>query len=253
MKKEKLQTRKEKLERINRKLKRKKYTAILLALFTLGVNAFAWFVFSTQVGAEVHGSVASWDIELTNSNNQLVNNVLIEVNMKPGMPDFSQTYQIHNQGEVDATFTYEVDSLSILGRNITLTGINDLDDYLENYYPFSITISSNKSVIPSLDTANFTVTVEWDFEDSTKYHALNNVYDFDPGFTYYQLSNGNYVEFNATSSNYLTNRSSLFLQRDDADTYFGSNCKTYEDTSNAACLQIGITLAVQQKQDSQGT
>ena len=41
-----LQARKEKLDLLSSKLKKKKFWAILLALFTLSVNAFAWFVFS---------------------------------------------------------------------------------------------------------------------------------------------------------------------------------------------------------------
>lgn len=246
MEKEKLQARKEKLDRISRKLKRKKYTAILLALFTLGVNAFAWFVFSTQAGAEIHGDIASWDIELTNSNNQQVNNIVVDVDMRPGMSDFSQTYLVRNRGEVDASFTYEVESFSLLGRTVSLSSISNLDDYLANYYPFSITVSSNKSTIPSLDSANFTVTVEWDFEDSAKYYALNNVYDYDESFIYYTLNNNEYTVFNATSLNYLDYRSQLYLSRDDADTYFGMNCKSYQDNTSEACLRLSIILKVVQ-------
>ena len=246
---EKLRTRKEKLERLNRKLKRKKFTAILFALFTLGLNAFAWFVFSTQVGFEVHGNIVSWDIQLRDEENELVNDVVLNVEMVPGMTDFSKTYRVNNLGDVDAIFTYDISFIRILGRDIDISSINDPYDYLENYYPFSITVSSEDDEISSMDSSDFTVLVHWDYEDSTEYHALNEAYDYDAGFQYYTHDNSGYHPATITSSTYLANRSSLFLERDDADTYFGMMCKDYENTNNEACLQIGITLKVVQEND----
>ena len=241
-----LQTRKEKLELLRKKLRRRKFTSLLFAFFLLGVNAFAWFVFNTQVGVEVHGNVASWDIRLQDENNELVEEAVVEVNMKPGMSTYSETYIVNNLGEVSAAFSYEVESISVLGHTINLANINDPIDYCENYYPFSVTFSSTTNTIPSLGSTNFTVQVDWDFEDSTKYYHLNDVYAYDSEFQYYTLNNNVYSEFSATPSNYLTNLNNLYLDKDDADTYFCMNCKTYETTSGHSCLEIGLLLRVTQ-------
>ena len=128
-----LQTRKERLEYLQKKLRKKKYMALLFAFFLLGVNAFAWFVFTTSVGVQVQANVAAWDIRLRDENNQLVEEAVIEVTlMKPGMTTFSKTYTINNVGEVDAAFSYEVESISILGRNVNLSSVVDKEDYCEN-------------------------------------------------------------------------------------------------------------------------
>ena len=62
----------------------------------------------------------------------------------------------------------------------------------------------------------------------------------------YTLSNNTYSEFSATPSNYLTNLNNLYLDKDDADTYFGMKCHEYESTSGHSCLEIGLLLRVSQ-------
>lgn len=247
---EKLQARKEKLDYLNRKLKRKKFMAILFALFTLGLNAFAWFVYSTKVAVNLQGNIVAWDIQLRNGENELVNNVLLDIDMVPGMLDYTQTYHINNAGDVDALFSVEVNSLRILGRTIDLSSVSNPIDYLENFYPFSISLSTDQEVITSMNSATFTVLVEWDYEDNTEYHALNEAYDYDEGFQYYIHNNSGYHPFNISSSDYLANRSYLYLERDDADTYFGMMCKDYENTSGASCLQLGLSLKVVQDNEN---
>ncbi len=240
-----LQTRKEKLDLLNKRLKKKKFMAILLALFTLGVNAFAWFVFSTHSEYEYEGQVASWDIDIKEGG-QLVNDFIIAVDMKPGMTDFNKTYEVNNNGDVDAKLTYEIESLKIMGRDVDLTGVADPVAYLSSFYPFSVTISSNKSIINPNSSANFSIDVIWDFEDATSYYALDNIYDFDSSFIYYKKSGSTYTPFEVTSSTYAANRSTLYLEKDDADTYFGMKCGTYQDNSGLKCLEIKILLIVEQ-------
>ncbi|MBP5678882.1 MAG: hypothetical protein J6X28_03545 [Bacilli bacterium] len=240
-----LQTRKEKLDALNSRLRRKKFVAILLALFTLGVNAFAWFVFSTHSDYTYDGRVAAWDVEVKEGE-QLVNNVIVAVDMKPGMTDFSKTYTINNLGEVTAKVSYAVKSFTILGRTVNMSSISNVDNYLQNYYPFSIQVSTNKTTIAPGESATFNVVVHWDFEDSTAYYQLNDIYDFNETFSYYTKSGSTYNVFNATSENYAANRNSLYLEKDDADTYFGMECGTYQDTTHLTCLELKLVLTVEQ-------
>ena len=240
-----LQTRKEKLDLLNSRLKKKKFMAILLALFTLGVNAFAWFVFSTHSEFEYDGQVASWDIELKEGG-QLVNDFIITANMKPGMTTVTKNYEINNLGDVDAKLTYSIESLKIMGRDVDLTGISDPVNYLGTFYPFSVSVSSNKSIINPNSTANFSVIISWDFENAASYYALDSIYDFDSSFTYYKKEGSTYTPFEVAASTYGANRSSLYLEKDDADTYFGMKCGTYQDSSGLNCLEVKILLTVEQ-------
>ena len=240
-----LQARKEKLDSLHNRLKRKKFIAILLALFTLSVNAFAWFVFSTHSDYTYEGRVVAWDVEIKEGE-QLINDVTIAVDMKPGMADFSKHYVVNNLGDVEAKLTYTVKSFTILGRTIDVNSISDINDYLENYYPFSISIAADRTVLPINSSANFDIVVEWDFEDSDAFYKLNNIYDFDPGFVYYTKSGSTYNPFEATSVNYEANRSILYLEKDDADTYFGMKCGEYQDDSGLPCLEMNLLLTVEQ-------
>ena len=240
-----LQARKEKLGSLQKKFKRKKYMALLLALFTLGVNAFAWFVFSFHADYTYEGKVSSWDVEVK-EDDHLVNNFIISVNMQPGMTDFEKEYEINNQGEVDASVDYEITSLSILGRSINLQNVGNPVTYLETFYPFSISVQKDKATVAPNDTGHFTITVSWDFEDATAYYRLNEIYDYNSTFKYYKLSGSDYNEYTVTSSNYLSNRNTLYLFKDDADTYFGMACGNYQRDTGLNCLEATIALSVEQ-------
>lgn len=242
-----LQTRKEKLEYLQKKMKVKKYMALILALFTLGVNAFAWFVFSFHADYTYEGKVSSWDVEVK-EDDHLVNNFLISVNMEPGMTDFVKEYEINNNGEVDASVDFEITALSIMGRTINLANVGDPVTYLSTFYPFSILIETDASVVGPGETGHFTLTVSWDYEDTTKYYRLNEIYDYNSTFKYYKLSGTTYNEYTVTSSNYLSNRNTLYLYKDDADTYFGMGCGTYQSSSGLNCLEATIALSVEQAQ-----
>lgn len=189
--------------------------------------------------------MVAWDVEIKEGE-QLVNDVTIAVDMKPGMADFSKQYVVNNLGDVEAKLTYTVNSFTILGRTVDLSSISDMDDYLENFYPFSITISSSRSVLPSNTSANFDIGVEWDFEDSSAFFALNNIYDFDETLSYYTKSGSTYSPFGATAANYNDNISILYLEKDDADTYFGMKCGAYQDSTGLPCLEMNLRLTVEQ-------
>ena len=241
-----LQARKEKLDALNSRLRKKKFMAILLAVFSLGVNAFAWFVFTTRATVKVDGKVASWDVSLRDENDQMVNSVEINVDMEPGMLEVSKRYEVDNHGEVAVDMTYTVDSLTIMGRDVDLTGITDVETYLKTYYPFTIDLSMDKTVIPIDDTGKFFVKVNWDFETANKYFALNSIYDYTDGFLYYTKTGSAYNLFEATAENYAANRDTLFLEKDDADTYFGMKCGEYQNSTNESCLKLNITVLIEQ-------
>lgn len=247
-----LQARKEKLDALNKRLKKKKLIAILLAIFSLGVNAFAWFVFSTKADVKVNGKVASWDVQLRDENDQFVNSVVIDVDMEPGMLEVNKRYEVDNHGEVAVDITYTVDSLKIMGREVDLTGVGDANEYLKTFYPFSIDLSTDREVIQVGETGSFAVKVNWEFETANKYFTLNELYDYTDGFLYYKSDGSNYTRFDVTAENYASNRNSLFLEKDDADTYFGMQCATYQADAGHPCLELSVTVNITQHNSNPG-
>ncbi len=248
-------THEETIAALSKELKRRKYFSILLALFTLGVNIFAWFAFSANAGLSLEATVASWDVDFK-ENDIAFRNIHIEVEkMKPGMTDHVTTVEIENRGDVEADFTYDLKSFTLLGHTINLANKADVYDYLENFYPFSITFEADSDTIAALGTDTFETTVSWPYEAGVGdklYYALDEVYSYNSDFTYYTKSGNNY---NAATTVNASNFSSLvsgglYLEKDDADTFFGVQCAAYESTSGQPCLTLTMQLLVTQSTDN---
>ena len=245
------QSKKKRIHSLRDGLRKRKYISILLALFTLGVNIFAWFAFSANAGLTLDATVASWDVEFKDENSTVFRNYLIEVTkMKPGMSDYESSVTIQSNSDVEADFRYEVTSFSLLGHTINLANKSDVFTYLSDFYPFSVSFDADKMVLVNNDSITFTVTVSWPYEESNTYYAQDEVYEFDDSFVYYTKSGNVYTPFAvANSSAFQTHINSLYLEKDDADTFFGMKCKAYETTSGQPCLVLNMRLLVIQSDD----
>ena len=242
------QKRREQLYALSKGLRKRKYISILLALFTLGVNIFAWFAFSANAGLTLDATVASWDVDFK-ENDVVFRNIYIEVTkMKPGMTDHVTTVDIENKGDVVADFDYEVASFSLLGHTINLASKPDVFAYLSDFYPFAIEVEASDDEIAAHGTITFEVTVSWPYEIANTYYQLDEVYTFDDTFTYYTKTGNTYnAASSVTSSNFATLRSGgLYLEKDDADSFFGMQCAAYETTSGQPCITMNMRLLVSQ-------
>ncbi len=244
------QTNSEVVASLRKRLKRKKYISILLALFTLGVNIFAWFAFSSNASLTLEGTVASWDVDFKDKETgELYHNTTIELTkMKPGMPNFSKTIVVENNSEVSVNFSVEIVSFSILGHSIDLTGIDDPVAYIRDFYPFSVNVSTSSTTVAPNSSLDFVATVTWPYETTPiPYFAQNEVYDYDSGFLYYKKSGDTYTEFSvADAAAYTTEKANLYLEKDDADSYFGMQCHSYEASSGKPCLVVYVRLIATQ-------
>ena len=233
-----------KLISINKKIIRKKYISIFLALFTLGVNIFAWFAFSAYAGLELDATVAAWDIEFKD-NGSAVNNLVVQVTkMKPGMDDFVKTIVVNNNSDVDAEFDYEIVSARLLGQTIPITSQQQIFNHLNTTYPFRVYFVTTDHVVSHNNVITFDINATWDYEASTPtYYKLDNVYTYDSSLTYYKLVNSAYVPYTPTNeADFLSQRSNLYLEKDDADSYFGAKCHQYESANSEACLVLEVRL-----------
>ena len=101
----KKQIRDEKIILLKKALLKRKYYSIFLALFTLGINIFAWFVFSTTAQVGLDATVASWDVQFRDDSGDDSKIFVIDITkMKPGMNNYSKTISAHNHSDVTADF-----------------------------------------------------------------------------------------------------------------------------------------------------
>ena len=239
-------------EQLYNKLKKRKkqiaIRAIFLALFVLGVNIYAWFVFVSQSDVVVEANVSSWNVTFLDDN-VVIHDLAINKLMYPGMPDYNKTLAILNSGDTVGELEYTIENFKFLGTTYTVSNPTTFFQDMNSKYPFYQMVSVSGTIIPAGEMVNFYVQMKWNYEDDgTKpYYALTDVYEFKDDFVYYRKNGNDYVpDTTITASNFVANRSQLYIERDDADTYFGEACGTYEKTSNEPCISYNVHLVVSQ-------
>ena len=243
------QTDSEKIASLRNRLKRKKYISILLALFTLGVNIFAWFAFSNNASLTLEGTVAAWDVEFKDPDTHTTyqNTTIALTKMKPGMTDVSKTIVVENHSDVNVNFQVTIEEFSILGQSIDFTNIADPMDYINTEFPFSVEVTTSSPTLGPNSSVDVVTTVSWPFETANRYFAQTDLYNYDAGFIYYKKNGTDYNVFPVpNAATYATEKDDLYLEKDDADSYFGMQCHTYEDDSGEPCLYVVIRLIASQ-------
>lgn len=237
------------LQKQRKKIKRR---SIFLALFVLGVNAYAWFVFLSSASVNVKANVISWDVNFLDENSPVKDVEVITEDLYPGMPKYQKTIKVYNRSDVRANFTFKVDSITVLGEE-TMNATDTTDEavnYLKDTYPFIVTFDYDKTVLEKDDHLNFTVNIEWPYEkDDTlarEYYKLTSQYKYDPSVSYYSLSNGAYIKDDISEAEFNASKTNLYLEKDDADSFWGSTCKAYKADNEEVCFKFHILLTVTQ-------
>lgn len=238
-------------EKLKRERKRIKRRSILLAFFLLGVNAFAWFTYISKADLSIKGNIVSWDVNFLDQNSIVKVVEIIVDDLQPGMLTFSKQIDIFNKSDVKAKFEYQINKVTILGQNITSLGTtnSEIMASLKSQFPFVISLIPGKTDLAENDQTEFKVTVDWPYEQINTYYKLNSLYKYDESVTYYTLQNGVYTPNKAvTASNFSTLvASGLYLEKDDADSFWGSECHKYKQTHPTnSCLNIDLNLIVSQ-------
>lgn len=236
-------------KKLQKSRKRMLLRSFLFALFLIGVNIFAWFTCVSKAGLQLEGNISSWDVEF-NANGKPTTKVDFYVSdMKPGMLDYSQKVIIHNLGEVSADVSYDIASLSIMGRDVVVSNKDEIIKRLNSYYPFSVNLNIDSVIIQPQGYTNFSASLSWDYENQEKFYQLDSLYDYNGEFNYYNLVDGKYVvNDSVTADNFNELRNNLYLEKDDADSYFGYACGQYEKNTGKSCLAMKLVLKVIQKE-----
>lgn len=236
-------------KKLQKSRKRLLLRSLLFALFLIGVNIFAWFTYVSKAGLQLEGNISSWDVEF-NANGKPTTKVDFYVSdMKPGMLDYSQKVIIHNLGEVSADVSYDIASLSIMGRDVDASNKDEIIRRLNSFYPFSVNLNIDSVIIQPQGYTNFSASLSWDYENQEKFYQLDSLYDYNGEFNYYNLVDGKYVvNDSVTADNFNELRNNLYLEKDDADSYFGYACGQYEKNTGKSCLAMKLVLKVIQKE-----
>lgn len=236
-------------KKLQKSRKRLLLRSFLFALFLIGVNIFAWFTYVSKAGLQLEGNISSWDVEF-NANGKPTTKVDFYVSdMKPGMLDYSQKVIIHNLGEVSADVSYDIASLSIMGRDVDASNKDEIIRRLNFFYPFSVNLNIDSVIIQPQGYTNFSASLSWDYENQEKFYQLDSLYDYNGEFNYYNLVDGKYVvNDSVTADNFNELRNNLYLEKDDADSYFGYACGQYEKNTGKSCLAMKLVLKVTQKE-----
>ena len=180
-------------KKLQKSRKRMLLRSFLFALFLIGVNIFAWFTYVSKAGLQLEGNISSWDVEF-NANGKPTTKVDFYVSdMKPGMLDYSQKVIIHNLGEVSADVSYDIASLSIIGRDVDVSNKDEIIRRLISFYPFSVNLNIDSVIIQPQGYTNFSASLSWDYENQEKFYQLDSLYDYNGEFNYYNLVDGKYV------------------------------------------------------------
>lgn len=225
----------------------------ILSLFLLVVNTYAWFIYIDKFDGNITANVISWDVTFYDDGDD-INSVALNIdNLYPGMNNFTKQIMIKNSGDLKAIFDYEIQSFNLFGEeyNLETNTSEELEEIIMNNFPFKIKFSSSKKeLLSGGDNISFTVTVLWDFESNEQYFKLNKFFDYDNSITYY-IYDGEYkIDSSVNPSNFLSKIDSLYIESDDADTYWGNKASKYKlEHPDDNCLSLKIDLTVTQRQN----
>ncbi len=160
-----------------------KPSRLVFLIVLLAANTFAWFIYATKINTDVSVHVRAWNVVLESGENELSNDVDIDIDsIYPGMDDYEYEITAYNHSEVSASMTYEILSVRILSTSyytaeekqrlgLTITGDEptsaDLEDMLENDFPFSITFeTSSNTIAQGNGEETYTLAVVWPYESN---------------------------------------------------------------------------------------
>jgi len=145
-------------------LKKNKIKTLLFLFVALVANTYAWFIYNRVVSANLEAHVKSWQITIDGA---MSDSLTFQIDdLYPGMPEYSDTVTLSNEGEMDAEITFKVHSIRIMDEEYTVGEGGEtqasMDERVANY-PFQITLESSSSHLSSGGETTISLYVNWDF------------------------------------------------------------------------------------------
>ena len=174
------------MKKIFKIIKKIKLRHMIILLFLLMFNTYAWFIYTTKVNTTIDAHVSSWNVEFISKEGGVESNLLVSVDkIYPGMTPFEYDVNVKNEGEMKAKLDYEIRTIRIMDDNYIVSDTlssQEIENQIKQKYPFKINIISNDSKMdPKGGTGNFKIIVSWDYEsgdDSKDTEYGNKAYQF---------------------------------------------------------------------------
>ncbi len=225
-----------------------KIHAFLMAGLLFAINSFAWFVFVSNSDNIVKADVVEWEIEFFDEDTETsVMDITID-NLYPGMHDYIKSIKVRNSSHLGATFSYEIEELSIFGEDYHMS--EDMETFLENALPFYIIFDVSKVDINKDESISFAVKVGWEYEQEGTYCSINELYPYNPLWNYYKLDEEEYIPIDISEEVYEKGFSSdIFTECDDLDSYWGEKSVIHkEENPEESAISLKLKLKVTQKE-----
>lgn len=170
-----------------------KLSHLLFIALLLTCNSFAWFIYMNKIDSDIDVKVKAWNVSFRFDNQTMSDYIKFDVrDIYPGMEDNRQEVSVTNDGEVAAKLYYEIVSVRIFDKTYSVNdggfSSSDLENVLNQSYPFKINISSDKEVIDGKGgVAKFIVNVSWPYEtldDNRELKDLDDTYWGNKAYSY---------------------------------------------------------------------
>ena len=240
---------------LSKKKKRLLIRTLLLAGILFGINAYSWFIYIDRFGGDISASVISWDVTFWDDTEE-INNIALKIDsLYPGMEPFYKEIMVENKSDLPAIFSFQIESMNLFGQEYTTTTVEESEALLtalESSFPFVLQFTYDDDFLAAgSGRLLFKIDANWDFEGETEYYQLSSYFEYDASLTYYSSDGTNYVEdATVTSENFADKLAAgLYMNSDDADTYWGHKAADYKDGNpSAPCITLNLKLIVSQKQ-----
>lgn len=173
--------------------KRFKLSHLLFIALLLTCNSFAWFIYMNKIDNDIDVKVKAWNVSFRFDNQTMSDYIKFDVrDIYPGMEDNRQEVSVTNDGEVAAKLYYEIISVRIFDKTYSVNddglSSSEIENVLNQSYPFKINISSDKEVIDGKGgAAKFIVNVSWPYEtldDNGELKDLDDTYWGNKAYSY---------------------------------------------------------------------
>ena len=173
--------------------KRFKLSHLLFIALLLTCNSFAWFIYMNKIDSDIDVKVKAWNVSFRFDNQTMSDYIKFDVrDIYPGMEDNRQEVSVTNDGEVAAKLYYEIVSVRIFDKTYSVNeggfSSSEIENVLNQSYPFRINISSDKEVIDGKGgVAKFIVNVSWPYEtldDNGELKDLDDTYWGNKAYSY---------------------------------------------------------------------
>ncbi len=156
----------EEVKNLLKKIYALRYVLIIGILF-LSANVYAWFVYVSSVNVGLDAKIRSWNVLFEFHNTPVTEEIVFNVaELYPGMAQYSDVASVSNTGETNGTLSFKVKSFELFGVTYDEDDYTsaELEEMIENDYPFLINMSLTSGSIGSGDVESFNITINWPYE-----------------------------------------------------------------------------------------